>query len=378
MSCKINFKKKPVRWNIKLKNENILKSLYKRNEFAGRFQFELKNNKMISSMINLKEGNSSSVETIPGLVNFHTHPFSCYNDEKCIFGSPSGEDMRELIRFGLQGNLCHLIFALEGVYVIQVNPCYLKILKEKSFKINEKIKGDTARGVVAYFIEMYFKSTHGHRSIEYNNFIKKQKGVICQPKDWVNFANNFKLSNFFSKKNKCSKKLPCNGIPEYSKSICPLKYIEMYGTSGQFTLNTKGDAYEFGKYRDVASELLKKDFNKLVKIFKEGCNKGSSIVWNSEQWFYVKFFPNKFKIDKTFVIYENLIRKLNNNPEKIFDYWKKCQKEKNNISFNEKKLPYIEFHPLEKPNCKIRLGKEMLTWINGTGDKKLTKKNLKT
>lgn len=371
MSCKIDFKKKPIKWNIKLQNDNVLNSLYKKNEYAGRLQFELKKNEMVSSLINFKEGNSSSVETIPGLVNFHTHPFSCYNGEKCIFGSPSGEDMRELIRFGLQGNLCHLVVALEGTYVIQVNPCYLKIIKNKKFKINDKIKGDTARGVVAYLIEMYFRSTHGHRSIEYNNTLKENNIEICQPKDWVNFANKFKFSNYFSKQNKCSKNLPCNGIPEHnsfgSSTICPIDYINTYGTDGQYKLDIKGDAYYFNKYKDIASELLNNDFDKLVNIFKEGCNKGSSIVWNSEQWFYVKFFPNKFKIDNTFVTYNSLIKKQKD-PTKIFKYWKKCQQCKNNIKLGN---PYIKFHPLVNHKCKIKLGSEMKKWIEGTGNVKL-------
>lgn len=372
-SCKIDFKKKPIKWEIKTTDEKcqkegkrILDSFYADDEYSGRFQFELKNNKMISQLLDFKKGNASSVETIPGMINFHTHNFPNYVSEECIFGSPSGDDMRECIRFGLQGNLCHLVFALEGTYVIQVNPCYLNILK-RNIKFSDKIQGDTARGGIVYLIETYFKATHGHRAKKYNKNMEKKKLPICQPQDWIKFANNFKFQNFFSKKNTCSKNLPCNGIPEYNSfgasTVSPIGYLNTYGTDGQFLLDKKGVAYETNK--EIAIEILEKHFDQLIKLFDSGCNKGSSVIYNKGQWFYTQFFPNKFNYNNNWIVYPKLVKELRTT-DKIFEYIKKCGKSKDCIKFDKNNLPYIQFHPLNKPACKIKLGKELLKWIEGT------------
>jgi hypothetical protein len=372
-SCKIDFKKKPIKWEINTIDEKcinegkkILDSLYAAEEYSGRFQFELKKDKMVSELLDFKKGNSNSVETVPGMINFHTHNYPNYMSEKCIFATASGDDMRECVRFGLQGNLCHLVFAMEGTYVIQVNPCYLNILK-RDIKFSDKIKGDTARGAIVYLIECYFKATHGHRTKEYNKMMEKKKLPICQPEDWVKFANNFKFQNFFSKKNACSKNLPCNGIPEYnsfgSGTMCPIKYMDTYGTDGQFKLDKSGRAFETDK--DTAIEILEHHFDKLVKLFDSGCNKGSGIIFDRGQWFYTKFFPNKFKYKNEFVSYSKLTKQLKTT-DNIFNYIKHCGKTKDCIKFDRNNLPYIDFHPLNKPTCKIKVGKELLKWINGT------------
>jgi hypothetical protein len=364
-SCKIDFNKKPIKWEINASDpkrkkdcNKILDSLYAKNEYYGRFQFELKNNKMISELLDFKKGNASSVKNFPGLINFHTHPKSCYIDEKCILGFCSGDDMRECIKSGLSGNLCHLVFALEGTYTIQVNPCYLNILK-KNLKFSDKIKGDTLRGAIVYLIECYFKATHGHRTKEYNKLMEKKKIPICHPKDWVKFANNFKFQNFFSKKNICSKNLPCNRIPEYnsfgSSNVSPLEYMDTYGTDGQFRLNKSGVAFETDD--DIVVEILEKHFDKLIKLFDSGCNKGSGSIYNKGQWFYIQFFPNKFKYNNEFIPYTKLTKQLKTS-NNIFNYIKKCVKSKDCIKFD--KLPYIRFHPMNKTKNLVKSRKTSL------------------
>jgi hypothetical protein len=54
--------------------------------------------------------------------NFHTHPDVCYINVGCVLGWPSGLDMMYAIS---QYNLTiHFVFALEGIYSIQVTPSF--------------------------------------------------------------------------------------------------------------------------------------------------------------------------------------------------------------------------------------------------------------
>jgi hypothetical protein len=376
MTCSISLKKKHIKWEInpfssksQEDGNKILESLFHKNEYTGTFQFELKNNEMLSSLLKLKSGDSSSVESIPSLVNMHTHNLPNYLEEKCIFASPSGEDMRECIRMGLKGNLCHLVFSLEGTYVIQVNPCYLDILR-KSIRLSDSIKDNVARGVIVHLIECYFRSTHGHRTVEHNKKMEKKNG-ICYPDDWIKFANEFKFSNFFEKhKNNCSLLLPCNGIPSFKNknTISAMKYFRE-NLDEQFELSVNGNVRSGGTQNAVI-DILENHFQSIIDMFDKGCSSDSTYSWKKGQFFYTQFFPNKFKVNDKFVTYNQLIDTLNKKGgslvQNIFNYWKSSTK--NHIRFDISNLPYIQFHPLEgKNDCKIVSGKEILNWINGTG-----------
>jgi hypothetical protein len=116
-----------VTWVI---NKNVVNNLYYKNlahkneEYAGKVVFSdsCKNgicNKKFKD-ISISKGNNDSVLTPLAVINFHTHPFSCYERENVKWGWPSGEDMRECINFAKSGNLVHLVFSKEGTYVIKV------------------------------------------------------------------------------------------------------------------------------------------------------------------------------------------------------------------------------------------------------------------
>jgi hypothetical protein len=380
MSCKIDFGKTPVKWVINKKTLDkdggkIIDCFYKKNEHAGRFEFELQGGEIVSKLIDFKEGDDSSVETVPGLINFHTHPLDCYKGEKTVWGWPSGDDMREVIRFGLHGNLSHLVFTLEGTYVIQTNPCYLNILKDDKLFIADHIKGDVARGVIVYIIEAYFKSTHGHRTVSYNKEKLEKKGKkICYPQDWVNFANKFKMSNLISKKNICSKALPCNQFPEYSfgsSTIHPLKYLQMYGTEDQFMLRKDGTPlHPSSPKKDLIVDVMTNYFDKVIKLFDSACNKDKhdKFTWEKGQFFKVQLFPNKFSIEKSYVNLNTWIKKMEQKgktSQNIHNYWLNCKKHTNCIKFDSKNLPYVVFYPLQKTGCKLKKGNQMREWIKG-------------
>jgi len=94
----------------------------------------------------LTKGNENSVTTPLSVINFHTHPISCYTEENVKWGWPSGEDARQCIVFAQKGNLVHLVFSQEGTYVI-------KVLNFKSLT-----------PTVINYIEDFFKMTHQYRS----------------------------------------------------------------------------------------------------------------------------------------------------------------------------------------------------------------------
>lgn len=124
MTCRIY--RKRVQWTIKKDIMNrIQKSFGAEDEVAGSILFDdvsCKNgicNKISKDLI-LNNGDGSSVVTPYGIVNFHTHPKLAYEGQNAVYGWPSGEDMGVCIEFAKNGNLVHIVFTLEGAYVITV------------------------------------------------------------------------------------------------------------------------------------------------------------------------------------------------------------------------------------------------------------------
>jgi len=175
--------------------------LLEQNEFGGIIEFENNNCRIVDgemvcdksySTHSIEKGNSSSVSTPLGRVNFHTHPLHCYISGNVIWGWPSGEDMGQCIRFAQMGNLYHIIFSLEGTYVVVVNKRLISL---------------TPANISS--IETIFKLTHKYRW--YKNFEEatdlyqefKQLIELCglRPSGnntlelWMYFVNNFKLGH---------------------------------------------------------------------------------------------------------------------------------------------------------------------------------------
>ena len=205
MSC--NPSKERVSWTINRNDiENLLLHpsqyskyglLYEDNEFAGEINFTdyscTKNvcNKA-SEGIKVSKGKADSVYTPLSVVNFHTHPLSCYIDNETIWGWPSGEDLRQCMSFSKKGNLTHIIFAVEGTYIIEVN---------KECDMNESI---------AKCVEQLFQYTHKYR-LYYNadnqnidlhdEFyalylkpvgLKREKNILYS---WLSLVNNLTMTN---------------------------------------------------------------------------------------------------------------------------------------------------------------------------------------
>ena len=101
----------------------VYKNLYNKNEISGVFYVDTDDK---VTHVDKNEGDTESVYTPNNVINYHTHPINAYINGKTSFGSPSGEDYRETLKFALAGNKAHLVFTVEGLYTIQVSPCKIK------------------------------------------------------------------------------------------------------------------------------------------------------------------------------------------------------------------------------------------------------------
>jgi hypothetical protein len=298
---------------------------------------ELGNNYEISGIIHCNDadkfnnisknkGDADSVFTPNDIINFHTHPVSAYNAGETVWGWPSGEDVRETIKFALAGNKAHLVFTVEGLYTIQVSPCKLKKIKE--------LLNDTEIGILIFMIEEYFKTTHNFRGVDEVNSLAK-KGIMITPYSFIDFINNFKLSSLLSKESKSFEKLttddfstvghtgihsdennnkskysglnqqkfskiPREGFPEVDDDHIitnpAKKYIDKDALSELRRIGKFGEESDVKKVKQSVSDLVSQ-FEKIVKKFDE---KPCEISWNSKNpdaWFFVNFFPSNWYIN---------------------------------------------------------------------------------
>ena len=305
---------------LKIINEIIYPKLYEKNEVAGVFHID--QNDIIHD-VDINEGDEGSVYTPNNIINYHTHPINAYRNAKTAFGSPSGEDYRETLKFALAGNKAHLVFTVEGLYIIQVSPCKIKKIKE--------LLNNTERGILIFLIEEYFKTTHNFRCTDELNQLA-EKDIMINPYSFDDFANTFDIINLLetqkrifktskdlfinktghtgihSKKNKqmgeyVSKipqkfsKIPNMGCPEVEDNCIkttPLKnYLTKDDLNNLRSINAMGQEESIGKKN--ISELL----DKLKKINLNFNNVPCNIEWNSNPntWFFVNFFPTQHYID---------------------------------------------------------------------------------
>lgn len=317
MSCKINYEK-INEW--KIDNDHINQMypyLYKKNEYGGKFNI-CTNSKKTTNLVKSNEGAESSVDTPDAIINWHTHPFSCYIAEQTVFGWPSGEDFRESIIYGLRGSACHIVCAVEGIYLIQPNPCVVTSLidiakyvpKSKYGKIYSMISNKNSwdsfiRGFIILTIEYIFKSLHGYRNI---SFIKHN--IDLQVVDFLLFCNQFSLNNIFSNNRVSSGIINCNKITDQNDgSIYNYDFIDYIKK-----FDNKTNSYLIDRHGHVKESNVK-----YINILKNG---GLQLLQNinlgvdcsiphtklhSPKIFKVKFFPNVVTFDNiNWIDYNNL------------------------------------------------------------------------
>ncbi len=339
--------------------------LFKKYEVGGKFTFpanaktgEIKR-RTSHKKIHTVKGGKDSVNAPLGILNFHTHPISCYLQEDTVWGWPSGEDVRESILFGLRGSFAHAIPSVEGVYIFQTNPCVLRslsnmesIVSESSFrdcrhsvKIVEMIlqriykyveniasrdssddfiryikskkisKGelvdrvagrdqtfltdivcDVLRGIIVVLVEIYFRSTHGFRTHRVN------KNNKITPEDFIKFVESFQLGNIFNHKKivkGCGNKLKCNGIPIYSKGTIKSspfkKYLREYEDDTGFYIVDKYGSIFFVDFKVTDIYDILPNIEKIAKK-----------IMKCDQWFSLSITHNNIFVKNMYVPYVSL------------------------------------------------------------------------
>jgi len=305
--CKLKF-------NIPVSMINTLnKELDKNHEISGVIHCDNNNN-----VVGMKteKGNADSVYTPNDVINFHTHPISAYNQGDTVWGWPSGEDIRETIKFSLAGNKAHLVFSVEGLYTIQISPCKIRKMKQLT---------DEERGILIFIIEEYFKTTHNFRGVKEVNDLAK-KNIYINPYSYVDFVNTFDLINLLnakkivhnSPKTEHTKNIGHTGIHSYDNdninrygegdsTFTRIPNVGFPDVRGGKIVNqsvneyiSKDDLKELRKITEKGKEndFRIKDINTLVQRLKEILAKFDStecnITWNNKNnaWFFVNFFPS--------------------------------------------------------------------------------------
>ena len=207
-----------VEWTLDSKFMNVIyKSLREdSDEIAGKIYFEdhsCGKNGICSKIIKdytINNGDGASVMTPFGVVNFHTHPMSAYEGENAVYGWPSGEDMAQTLYFADYNFLVHLVFTVEGVYVINVKN---NSLGKKDREVLEKV----------------MKKTHIFRSenqdVQLKNFKAFLEPIYKSKKRttvnlWLELVNNLTLKELYTLYNSFNKKIK---VPENNDKIFEVK-----------------------------------------------------------------------------------------------------------------------------------------------------------
>ena len=297
---------------------DINQELKKDHEISGVIYCD-DDNKIIG--INKTKGNADSVYTPNHVINFHTHPISAYNNGKTVWGWPSGEDIRESIKFALAGNKAHLVFSVEGLYTIQISPCKIKKMKT--------LLDDEQRGILIFIIEEFFKSTHNFRGVDEVNQLAKN-GIFINPYSYTDFINTFDLVNLLNKsktvhrftKTEHVKNIGHTGINGeknikiYSFGDSTFNRIPNIGfpniKSGKIENNTIRDYIDTDDLKELCKinqngqeqpfrlRKIETVIDKLKEIFKIFDSKSCEISWNNHKnsWFFVNFFPSNNYIQR--------------------------------------------------------------------------------
>ena len=161
--------------------EHISRTLLEtNNEIAGAVIFN-KQTTSSSKIIFTEHGKKDSVRILlqkNHMLSFHTHPAVAYRQAGCVYGHPSGDDIREYIKLCMDGALNHAVFTLEGVYIVQIHPLMVTFM----LKLNKK-----QRDKILNYIFVYFREFHGKRT--YSNV----KTTKYTPRQFVEKCNMFSL-----------------------------------------------------------------------------------------------------------------------------------------------------------------------------------------
>jgi len=385
--CKTNQLKK-TRWDIEpdlIKGENLLNAMYKDDEVSATFkvyhtveqkcnqqkQCHLKKTTKVK-LDKIKNGRGASVKTEHSLVNCHTHPFKCYNDEVCIWGWPSGEDIREVLLFVIEEkHLIHLVYCFEGIYSIEVNPLLSKFLIELPKSLASKLKKDSTlteniiRGLLIYLVEITFKGTHQYRNCSFLKTIKQKQNFIT-PYDWIHFGNQFNLDIHIKgsqpKSKRKSTKIPTHGIPDLKRNkektaLSIKEYIQRFEMD-PFEVDDKGRCYDPESSNPIKTQVIKDFYNSYLPIIN---NKLKQYLKGNNWWFQLNFYQNI--LDKKNIVDFLLSSSFKTNKDRLqysFHHLKqlyhstKSNKKNNQFEFYKNVIPVCGYEITSQADCVLR------------------------
>lgn len=207
--------------------------------------------------------NYFAVQTPLYFINWHTHPYICYKQFKCYIGWPSGADMANSVVNYLKGNICQLVFTVEGIYIIQLTPGMMRFM-------NLIYSSEECLKIIYEITRVKFGDIESLREVsDDSNIIKcllDEKNIECRQTDII------EKDEYINKFNVLSKTATINDLLKWGEVI--------YGIKEEITEESKN---AMDKIKNCITKSQMTDVNfpifnmKYVK-WKEAKTKGVNIT----------------------------------------------------------------------------------------------------
>lgn len=180
-----------------------------KKEHGGSMWIDFATGTVHNSRVGL--GRYNRIEMDRGVVDWHSHPGKCLNDDMCALGLPSPQDIHNVIVGSLFGTKAHMVYAKEGTYLVQIDPALLEhMAMDEAFRKQKQEE-------IYYALEDLHKDFIAHPSLSYAAYREK----------WLDKARSLGISVHFFKKDerpnfdliyaceaeKCGKAMPDVDVP---------------------------------------------------------------------------------------------------------------------------------------------------------------------
>lgn len=145
-------------------------------EFGGNLKFNMKTKTLTPGTTSSGEYNGINVER--GVVDWHSHPSQCKNDNTCALGLPSPSDLRNILLGAMHGTSAHLVFSKEGTYMIQVRAPLLRKLQNDDDENKTMLKSKLRE------IDDFFEDEH-------RRFVKTRTLYTIHMKKWMDSVRRY-------------------------------------------------------------------------------------------------------------------------------------------------------------------------------------------
>ena len=140
----------------------------------------------------LVHGENEAVSGVPTLYTFHSHPYSAYVANKSKYGYPSISDYLAMYTMHQMGMVLHFVAAIEGLYVIHVDP-------------DSPLLNKSEKEIVKHIKRVTKVDRHAIVDIrDYVNYINEESGLFdLQLLEWTEFEPVINVS-FMKTGDNCS------------------------------------------------------------------------------------------------------------------------------------------------------------------------------